>query len=155
MQNKLRAQFQNGVEQVQKLFISSICTKRSNTSLGWPVKSMDIHSSSSGQLAKQPDQRERLGTVLYTALDATHLGGLLAPVMPEKMKLASTTLGWGLPQHELQPGLLHSSTALPNPNPSFLKSRYPKYNRKHQPQRRFAPGSAATPLNIDEFNKVN
>ena len=51
------------------------------------------------QLAKQPDQRKRLGTVLYTALDATRiLVGLLAPVMPEKMKLASTTLGLeGLP----------------------------------------------------------
>jgi methionyl-tRNA synthetase len=110
------------------------------------------------QLAKQPDQRERLGTVLYTALDATRiLIGLLAPVMPEKMKLASTTLGLeGLPQlTELQPGLLQSGTALPKPEPLFPKIQVPKAQQEAPiPKEDPAPGSAATPLNIDEFNKV-
>ena len=46
------------------------------------------------KLAKEEDQNERLGTVLYTALDASAwLVCLLEPVMPEKMKAARIQLG--------------------------------------------------------------
>ena len=48
------------------------------------------------KLAKEEDQNERLGTVLYTALDASAwLVCLLEPVMPEKMKAARIQLGLG------------------------------------------------------------
>ena len=158
-ETELRAQFQNGVEQVQE-FIRQFYLHKALEHIAWMASQVNgyLQQQAPWQLAKQPDQRERLGTVLYTALDATRiLVGLLAPVMPEKMKLASTTLGLeGLPQlTELQPGLLQSGTALPKPEPLFPKIQVPKAQQEAPtPKEDSAPRSAATPLNIDEFNKV-
>jgi len=86
------------------------------------------------KLAKEEDQNERLGTVLYTALDAsTWLVCLLEPVMPEKMKAARIQLGLGespMTLEMLKPGLVQSGTPLPLPEPLFpriqLKQKEPE-----------------------------
>ena len=75
------------------------------------------------KLAKEEDQNERLGTVLYTALDASAwLVCLLEPVMPEKMKAARIQLGLGespMTLEMLKPGLVQTGTPLPLPEPLF------------------------------------
>ena len=75
------------------------------------------------KLAKEKDQKERLGTVLYTALDASAwLICLLEPVMPEKMKAARIQLGLGqspMTLEMLKPGLVQTGTPLPLPEPLF------------------------------------
>ena len=86
------------------------------------------------KLAKEEDQKERLGTVLYTALDASAwLVCLLEPVMPEKMKAARIQLGLGespMTLEMLKPGLVQSGTPLPLPEPLFpriqLKQKEPE-----------------------------
>ena len=86
------------------------------------------------KLAKEEDQNERLGTVLYTALDASAwLVCLLEPVMPEKMKAARIQLGLGespMNLEMLKPGLVQSGTPLPLPEPLFpriqLKQKEPE-----------------------------
>ena len=86
------------------------------------------------KLAKEEDQNERLGTVLYTALDASAwLVCLLEPVMPEKMKAARIQLGLGespMTLEMLKPGLVQTGTPLPLPEPLFpriqLKQKEPE-----------------------------
>ena len=86
------------------------------------------------KLAKEEDQNERLGTVLYTALDASAwLVCLLEPVMPEKMKAARIQLGLGespMTLEMLKLGLVQSGTPLPLPEPLFpriqLKQKEPE-----------------------------
>jgi len=86
------------------------------------------------KLAKEEDQNERLGTVLYTALDASAwLVCLLEPVMPEKMKAARIQLGLGespMTLEMLKPGLVQTGTQLPLPEPLFpriqLKQKEPE-----------------------------
>ena len=76
-------------------------------------------------LAKNINDRDRLGTVLYTALDMTRiLIGMLAPVMPKKMNEAMNYLGLEKEKiifDNLVPGLLESGKKLPKPNPLFPK----------------------------------
>ena len=78
-------------------------------------------------LAKEESQRDRLGTVLYTALDAsTWLASLLEPVMPEKMAHARQQLGQTGPAPffaKLKPGLLQSGVSLEKPQPLFPRIR--------------------------------
>jgi methionyl-tRNA synthetase len=80
-------------------------------------------------LAKEEKDRERLGTVLYTALDmARILVGLLDPVMPKKMCEARVSLGLDegvIRFDDLTPGLLESGIELPKPTPLFPKMRVP------------------------------
>ncbi|HBL56290.1 MAG TPA: hypothetical protein DDZ36_10590, partial [Deltaproteobacteria bacterium] len=87
--------------------------------------------------------RERLGTVLYTALDMTRiLVGLLDPVMPEKMREARISLGLGtegIPFEKLTHGLLESGTELPKPTPLFPKMQ--------------VPGAEKTPAKIQQKEK--
>ncbi|MEC8185006.1 MAG: methionine--tRNA ligase, partial [SAR324 cluster bacterium] len=86
------------------------------------------------KLAKEDDQNERLGTVLYTALDASAwLVCLLEPAMPEKMKAARIQLGLDespMTLEMLKPGLVQSGTPLPLPEPLFpriqLKQKEPE-----------------------------
>ena len=86
------------------------------------------------KLAKEEDQNERLGTVLYTALDASAwLVCLLEPVMPEKMKAARIQLGLGespMTLEMLKSGLVQTGTPLPLPEPLFpriqLKQKEPE-----------------------------
>ena len=68
-------------------------------------------------LAKNLEDRDRLGTVLYTALDMTRiLVGILSPVMPEKMSDAMNSLGIGNEKiifDNLVPGFLEPGKKLP------------------------------------------
>ena len=77
------------------------------------------------KLTKEEKDRERLGTVLYTALDMSRIiVGLLDPVMPKKMCEARKILGLGeeiIPFSNLTPGLLVPGSELPKPSPLFPK----------------------------------
>jgi methionyl-tRNA synthetase len=78
-------------------------------------------------LAGQLEDRERLGTILYTSLDmARILVGLLDPVMPEKMCEARKSLGLvteAIPFEKLTHGVLVAGTELPEPTPLFPKMK--------------------------------
>mgnify|MGYP001502273196 CR=1 FL=1 len=84
-----------------------------------------IDSCKHWSLAKYLEDWERLGTVLYTALDMTRiLVGLLDPVMPEKMAQARESLGLGEKKIEFEkliPGFLKAGSKLPEPKPLFPK----------------------------------
>ncbi|MGA0158878.1 MAG: methionine--tRNA ligase [bacterium] len=96
------------------------------------------------KLAKEEDQNERLGTVLYTALDASAwLVCLLEPVMPEKMKAARIQLGLGespMTLEMLKPGLVQSGTPLPLPEPLF-----PRIQLKQKESEKPGPTPKAKP----------
>ena len=96
------------------------------------------------KLAKEEGQNERLGTVLYTALDASAwLVCLLEPVMPEKMKAARIQLGLGesaMTLEMLKPGLVQSGTPLPLPDPLF-----PKIQLKQKEPEKPSPTPKAKP----------
>ena len=96
------------------------------------------------KLAKEEDQNERLGTVLYTALDASAwLVCLLEPVMPEKMKAARIQLGLGespMTLEMLKPGLVQSGTPLPLPEPLF-----PRIQLKQKEPEKPSPTTKAKP----------
>ena len=96
------------------------------------------------KLAKEEDQNERLGTVLYTALDASAwLVCLLEPVMPEKMKAARIQLGLGespMTLEMLKPGLVQSGTPLPLPEPLF-----PRIQLKQKESEKPSPTPKAKP----------
>ena len=96
------------------------------------------------KLAKEEDQNERLGTVLYTALDASAwLVCLLEPVMPEKMKAARIQLGLGespMTLEMLKPGLVQTGTPLPLPEPLF-----PRIQLKQKEPEKPAPTPKAKP----------
>ena len=115
-------------------------------------------------LAKEEKDRERLGTVLYTALDMTRIiVGLLDPVMPKKMYEARKNLGLGeeiLPFSSLSPGLLMPGTELPKPSPLFPKmqvSHADEENVKNQKQEKSSNNSAPEEnewIVIDDFQKM-
>ena len=96
------------------------------------------------KLAKEEDQNERLGTVLYTALDASAwLVCLLEPVMPEKMKAARIQLGLGespMTLEMLKPGLVQTGTQLPLPEPLF-----PRIQLKQKEPEKTSPTPKAKP----------
>ena len=96
------------------------------------------------KLAKEEDQNERLGTVLYTALDASAwLVCLLEPVMPEKMKAARIQLGLGespMTLEMLKPGLVQTGTQLPLPEPLF-----PRIQLKQKESEKPSPTPKAKP----------
>ena len=96
------------------------------------------------KLANEEDQNERLGTVLYTALDASAwLVCLLEPVMPEKMKAARIQIGLGespMTLEMLKPGLVQSGTPLPLPEPLF-----PRIQLKQKEPEKPAPTPKAKP----------
>ena len=98
------------------------------------------------KLAKEEDQNERLGTVLYTALDASAwLVCLLEPVMPKKIKAARIQLGLGespMTLEMLKPGLVQSGTPLPLPEPLFPRIQLKqKESEKHDPTPKAKPQS--------------
>ncbi len=122
---------------IRNSFIKGVETCRENILAFQPHRALEhvawlssqvnkyIDSSKPWSLAKQPEERERLGTVLYTALDmARILVGLLAPVMPEKMCEARRALGLGAELilfEKLTPGVLVAGVELPEPKPLFQK----------------------------------
>ena len=122
--------FSKGVETCKK-HILDFQPHRALEHVAWLSSQVNkyIDSCKPWSLAKSPDDRERLGTVLYTALDMSRiLVGLLDPVMPEKMSEARKSLGLAtepIPFEKLIPGLLESGTELPKPKPLFPKMQIP------------------------------
>ena len=122
---------------IRNSFIKGVETCRENILAFQPHRALEhvawlssqvnkyIDSCKPWSLAKQPEERERLGTVLYTALDmARILVGLLGPVMPEKMCEARKALGLGAELilfEKLTPGVLVAGAELPEPKPLFQK----------------------------------
>ena len=122
---------------IRNSFIKGVETCRENILAFQPHRALEhvawlssqvnkyIDSCKPWSLAKQPEERERLGTVLYTALDmARILVGLLGPVMPEKMCEARKALGLGAELilfEKLTPGVLVAGAELPEPKPLFPK----------------------------------
>ena len=102
------------------------------------------------KLAKEEDQRDRLGTVLYTALDVSvWLVSLLEPVMPEKMKSARIQLGLGerpLTLEKLNPGLVQSGTPLPRPEPLFPRIQQ---KEKDSPKQNSTVQTKAEPTKVE------
>ena len=115
-------------------------------------------------LTKEEKDRERLGTVLYTALDMSRIiVGLLDPVMPKKMCEARRNLGLGeeiLPFSSLSPGILVSGTELPKPNPLFPKIQVSNADGENVKNQKHEKSSINTELDenqwiaIDEFQKM-
>jgi len=122
---------------IRNSFIKGVETCRGNILAFQPHRALEhvawlssqvnkyIDSCKPWSLAKQPEERERLGTVLYTALDmARILVGLLGPVMPEKMCEARKALGLSAELilfEKLTPGVLVAGVELPEPKPLFQK----------------------------------
>ena len=101
-------------------------------------------------MSKEEGQRDRLGTVLYTALDASAwLISLLEPVMPEKMKSARTQLGLGespLTLDQLKPGLVQPGTKLPPPEPLFPRIQL---KEKDPPQKITTASTKKQPTQVE------
>jgi len=127
-EENLRNSFIEGVKNCRE-YILAFQPHRALEHVAWLSSKVNkyIDSCKPWSLAKQPEDRERLGTVLYTALDMTRiLVGLLDPVMPEKMSEARNSLGLGtekIPFEKLTPGFLESGTKMPEPKPLFPKMK--------------------------------
>ena len=128
VEENLRNSFIDGVKKFQE-HILAFQPHRALEHVAWLSSQVNkyIDSCKPWSLAKQVEDRERLGTVLYTALDMTRiLVGLLDPVMPKKMSEARKSLGLGTEKiafEKLTPGLLEAGTKMPEPKPLFPKMK--------------------------------
>jgi len=126
MENELRDLFTNGVKTFQER-IFDFQPHRALEHFSWLSSQVNkyIDNSKPWNLAKKLGERDRLATVLYTALDMSRiLVGLLAPVMPKKMDEAMNSLGLRNEEiifENLTPGFLESGKKLPEPSPLFPK----------------------------------
>ena len=126
LENELRDLFIKGVKTFQENILT-FQPHRAFENAVWLSSKVNkyIDSCKPWILAKKLEERERLGTVLYTALDmARILVGLFEPVMPGKMNEAKNSLGQGHEKNifeNLIPGLLEPGTELPKPKPLFPK----------------------------------
>ncbi len=167
LEHKLRKQFEEGVSAVReqvKAFrphralkhiakLSSVVNKYLDENKPW-------------LLAKDPAQRERLGTVLYSALDSARiLAVMLLPVMPEKSSQAREQLGVsGVPltYERLVPGQLEAGTLLPKPVPLFPRiqakpgrSKPVALEKPEKTNRKVVAGAGSKDLvGIDVFGKL-
>ena len=169
LETNLRREFEEGVGRVQEL-VRAFQPHRALelvTQLSSAVnKYLDEHKP--WKLAKEPEQHELLGTVLYTALDSARiLVGLLQPVMPEKMAEAHRLLGMSVRSLEfdqLIPGVLESGTPLPEPAPLFPKLQASSASTPSEPTKKPKPASAPKPkadesasgneIGIDTFQQI-
>ena len=128
LEKDLRNSFSKGVETCQE-YILAFQPHRALEHIAWLSSQVNkyIDNCKPWSLAGQPEDRERLGTILYTALDmARILVGLLDPVMPEKMCEARKSLGLvteAIPFEKITPGVLVAGTELPEPTPLFPKMK--------------------------------
>ncbi|MAE16230.1 MAG: methionine--tRNA ligase [Deltaproteobacteria bacterium] len=147
LETNLRREFTEGVGRVQELVLVFQPHRALElvTQLSSAVnKYIDEHKP--WKLAKEPEQHELLGTVLYTALDSTRiLVGLLQPVMPEKMAEAQRLFGMSeqpLAFEQLVPGALEPGTRLPEPAPLFPKLQMPPTEPAPKPVKKQQPKPA-------------
>ena len=128
LEKDLRNSFSKGVETCHE-YILVFQPHRALEHIAWLSSQVNkyIDNCKPWSLAGQPEGRERLGTILYTALDmARILVGLLDPVMPEKMCEARKSLGLvteAIPFEKITPGVLVAGTELPEPTPLFPKMK--------------------------------
>ncbi len=171
LEKELQTVFMEGIAQVNQ-YVLDFYLHRALEQVAWMSRQVNkyIDETAPWKLAKAEEDRERLGTVLYTALDAVRLiVQLLAPVMPEKMKTAWQSLGYssetlGTTQFEI--GLLPEGQSLPQPSPLFPKIKEipaesvsesaPESLETEEPSAKKISESASSSneLTIEEFSKV-
>ncbi|MGK5091834.1 methionine--tRNA ligase [Deltaproteobacteria bacterium TL4] len=156
LEKELQQRFINGIEQV-KTYILAYQPHRALEEIESMSSAVNkyIDTSAPWKLLKQEGGQERLGTVLYTALDmARILVDLLFPVMPEKMLLARKALGLNaeIPSlTKLKPGGLLEGTELPPPSPLFPKI---KPVDDEPLVKESEPASAQAMITIEEFGRM-
>ncbi|MBF0287548.1 MAG: methionine--tRNA ligase [SAR324 cluster bacterium] len=162
LEQELHRSFMEGIEEVKDYllsfylhralekiaFMSSLVNKYLDTAAPW-------------KLAKQESDRKRLGTVLYTALDAVRIiVQLLAPVMPKKMEEAWQSLGLPLAQiteAQFDIGVLPEGLTLPKPAPLFpkVKAIVPAEPDKKQLEEKTNTNEPeSSEITIDQFCKM-
>ena len=164
-EKELHESFSKGVQKCRE-YIVKFQPHRALEHVSWLSSKVNkyIDTCKPWTLTKEEKDRERLGTVLYTALDMTRIiVGLLDPVMPKKMCEARKYLGLGeevLPFSSLSPGLLVPGTELPKPSPLFPKIQVPpaeEENEKNQQMEKSSNNSEPEEnewIAIDDFQKM-
>jgi methionyl-tRNA synthetase len=164
-EKELHESFSKGVQKCRE-YIVKFQPHRALEHVSWLSSKVNkyIDTCKPWTLTKEEKDRERLGTVLYTALDMTRIiVGLLDPVMPKKMCEARKNLGLGeevLPFSSLSPGLLVPGTELPKPSPLFPKMQVPpaeEENEKNQQMEKSSNNSEPEEnewIAIDDFQKM-
>jgi len=168
LEEELATHFIKGVEQIQT-YILNFQTHRALEHVAFLSSHVNkyIDICAPWKLAKASESRERLGTVLYTALDMSRiLVQLLTPVMPAKMKSAREFLGISdipLTMTQLAPWLLPEERELPVPAPLFPKMKVvlpevvelpaPKAKSKKTSAQKVAPVNKAT-IAIETFDEI-
>ncbi len=169
LESELRQQFESGIEQV-KAYVWGFQLHRALEHIALLSSHVNkyIDTNAPWKLAKQPESRERLGTVLYTALDAVRvIVGLLSSVMPDKMKIAWGLLGLNekeLDANQLAIGLLPEGLELPKPTPLFPKIKETTKSEEskvvQKPKKDSSPAQASSTseddlISIDEFFRTS
>ena len=113
------------------------------------------------KLAKDPDQKERLGTVLYNIVEGLRIVSvLLEPAMPRKAKELRTSLGLGdyTLEQTAEWGLTPVGTKIPNEAPIlFPKIELDKEKKKGKPRAKKQEEKKVEEekqITIDDFAKV-
>ena len=162
LEKELHSRFARGTALVQQLVLGFQLNRAlEQVALMSSQVNKYIDSTTPWKLAKEANHA-RLGTVLYTALDAVRiLMQLLFPVMPEKMKTAWQALGLAedtLDHAQFEIGLLPEGLLLPEPSPLFPKIK--EVSSENTPHTSSVPThsgkSVAAPneVTIEEFSKI-
>jgi len=112
------------------------------------------------KLARDPEQKERLGTVLYNIVEGLRIASvLLEPAMPRKAKEVRTSLGLGdyALEQTAEWGLAPAGTRIPDEAPIlFPKVEVAKKEKpeKPKPKKEQPKEMEEEPITIDEFAKV-
>lgn len=169
LEKELHANFQEGIGLVEEYILKFQLHRALEqiATMGSLVNKY-IDTNAPWKLTKAESDRPRLGTVLYTALDAVKvLVQLLYPVMPEKMSVAWQTLGLSkdaLATAQFEMGQLPEGTELQKPVPLFPKIKAEKDTQTEKPAKQEAKkvdkkqpdaqDAQSTEISIDDFAKI-
>lgn len=122
------------------------------------------------KLAKDPEQKERLGTVLYNIVEGLRVASvLLQPAMPQKAQQIRTDLGlgdytfadlgsWGIakPGTKMpeQAAILFPKQEIEKAEPSAAKKEQQPKKNKQQPKGETKGDEQSASIGIDDFAKV-
>ncbi|MBF0236740.1 MAG: methionine--tRNA ligase [SAR324 cluster bacterium] len=161
-EQQLYQAFQDGVAQI-KNFIEGFQLHRALEVVATLSSHVNkyLDTCAPWNLAKQENSRDRLGTVLYTAVDMSRIvATILLPVMPEKMTSALEAMGISKPStswNDLCPGLLVENIQIPAPSPLFPKIKpaevQPETRQQPQEHSEMVETDSAM-ITIDEFSKM-
>ncbi|MBF0277895.1 MAG: methionine--tRNA ligase [SAR324 cluster bacterium] len=163
LEKELHSSFVEGIAQVNQFVLEfNLHRALAQIALMSSLVNKYIDETAPWKLAKEENARERLGSVLYTALDMVRLiVQLLAPVMPEKMKIAWESLGYSqetLSATKFEIGLLPEGQALPQPSPLFPKikelTETPTPPKEPSANNSTPSEFSENQLTIEEFSKV-